>query len=85
MGGDEFAVIIIHADGSTKALSDKKIKKINEKTSKSGKGSPAFTISAGMAFGRYGMDETALFKTADKALYEAKEGGRNAICFGNVG
>ncbi len=85
LGGDEFAVILIHVDSSTKSMADKKIKKINEKLSKSAKGSPAFSISAGVAFGRHGMDETMLFKTADKALYEAKESGRKAIRFGNVG
>lgn len=39
------------------------------------------TASFGVAQYQPGEDATALFQRADKALYEAKKGGRNRIIF----
>ena len=44
---------------------------------------PPVTISAGVAFSEEGFTED-LFAKADKALYEAKEGGRSRCCFAAV-
>ena len=78
-GGDEFAVILVHTDGATRSMVEKKIKKMNEKLSKPAKGVPAVSVSAGMAFGRSSMDAERLFKFADNALYEVKKHGRSDI------
>ncbi|MCR5099342.1 MAG: GGDEF domain-containing protein [Lachnospiraceae bacterium] len=80
LGGDEFAVILVHVDGKTETMVEKKIRKINERLSKSMKGVPAVSVSAGLAFSHEGMDTEELFKNADNALYEVKEKGRGDIC-----
>lgn len=80
-GGDEFVVILIRAGKSTKSMVEKKIKKLNEKLSKSSKNIPAVTISAGVSFGKAGMDIDDLFKASDEALYNVKEHGRADVEF----
>ena len=65
-----------------KNLIEGKINRINEKLSKEGEdGEPGVSCSVGVAFGRNGLSVSDLFKNADKALYNAKEGGRNQVCF----
>ena len=46
-------------------MAEKKIKKMNEKLSKPIKGVPAVTVSAGLAFGRDGMEPEELLKAVD--------------------
>ncbi|WP_048276503.1 diguanylate cyclase domain-containing protein, partial [Pseudomonas aeruginosa] len=40
---------------------------------------PCLTISLGVAYSTSGMGLDALYREADRALYEAKDAGRNAV------
>ena len=75
IGGDEFAVIMIHAESQLTGRIQNKIREINEqlKISDKDEGLPPLSLSVGVVFGDqdYTLDE--VFKEADKALYKAKE------------
>jgi diguanylate cyclase (GGDEF)-like protein len=81
IGGEEFGVILPHADQSRCIeVAERYLKKITGLSVKSEKGDVSFTVSIGVA----SLDkETAemenLLKKADKALYLAKENGKNRI------
>jgi diguanylate cyclase (GGDEF)-like protein len=81
IGGEEFAVILPHTDQSkSHEVAERFLKRIEELTVKSEKGDVNFTVSIGIA----SIDEQTkemenLMKKADKALYLAKENGKNRI------
>jgi diguanylate cyclase (GGDEF)-like protein len=81
IGGEEFAVILPHADQSQSyEVAERFLKRIEELTVKSEKGDVNFTVSIGIA----SVDEQTkevenLMEKADKALYLAKENGKNRI------
>lgn len=81
IGGDEFAVILIHLGPSLRNLILAKYETIAEKLKDGSDGIPPVTISTGVAFGEYRIGASALFKNADRALYRAKESGRGTIRF----
>ena len=81
IGGDEFAVIMVHSDAELVDLIRKKYEIMNEKMMDDEDGLPPISFSAGVAFGEVGKDVKSVFKGADEALYKAKEGGRSNICF----
>ena len=81
IGGDEFAVILIHLGPSLRNLVLAKYEAISEKLKDGSDGIPPVTISTGVAFGEYRIGASALFKNADRALYRAKEAGRGTIRF----
>ena len=81
IGGDEFAVILIHLGPSLRTLVQAKYEAIAEKLKDGSDGVPPVTISTGVAFGEYRIGASALFKNADRALYRAKEAGRATIRF----
>lgn len=81
IGGDEFAVIVLHSNSSLKQLICKKVEKINEELQRSENGLPPISISVGVAFGDKGMSVESLFKSADESLYEAKSAGRSSVKF----
>ena len=83
IGGDEMAVIMVHADKELSRLISKKIRKVNDKLAKHGGDDsiPPSSISVGVAYGDDGVTRDMLFKQADEALYSAKERGRHGICF----
>lgn len=83
-GGEEFVIVLGGTDsvGATK-IADQIVKnvkklKILHETSET---SDYLTISVGVATAsaKIGIDESELIKIADKALYEAKESGRDRI------
>ena len=81
IGGDEFAVLMVHATRQQDTLIGAKINEINEELSR-GEGSvPGFTISVGIAHGENITDPSDLYEKADRALYAAKRAGRNCFHF----
>ncbi|MBO4914119.1 MAG: diguanylate cyclase [Oscillospiraceae bacterium] len=81
IGGDEFAVIMTHADSSSKDLIRDKLRKVAGKLSAPADGLPIVTVSAGVAFNDQLIPDTDLFKSADLALYQVKNGGRSGCGF----
>lgn len=74
-GGEEFA-LIVHKPSSTAAIIAEKLRAVISETEL---GSTKITASFGVAEIAKDMDKQALFNKADKALYEAKEFGRNRV------
>lgn len=76
-GGEEFAVLLPNAKGNELEIAErirKKIKSINFQRQ--------ITVSIGISkFGLNGTDIDELLKKSDKALYRAKEEGRDRIVF----
>ena len=81
IGGDEFAVIMIHLGPSLIDLVKMKYETMSAKLQDGSDGVPPVTISVGVAFGEYRIGASALFKNADRALYSSKEEGRNTLRF----
>ncbi len=83
IGGDEFAVIMIHAESQLTGRIQNKICDINEqlKIANKDEGVPPISLSVGVVFGdqNYSIDE--IFKEADKALYKAKEDANREVVF----
>ncbi len=80
-GGEEFAVLLpyTHID-EAKIVGERLRRAVEETTVQLDSLNINVTISMGLA--EFTQNETGeeLFERADKALYEAKEGGRNRVC-----
>ncbi|MBR6874517.1 MAG: GGDEF domain-containing protein [Ruminococcus sp.] len=82
IGGDEFAVFMMHATPELQDLIDNKVSMINRQLSDPTKDSfPPISISVGVAFGAKETDISVMTKHADEALYVAKERGRCGCSF----
>ncbi len=84
-GGEEFAVLLPYTHIQEAEIVGERLRKAVEETVVSLDNlNINVTISMGLA--EYMPDETGeeLFERADKALYEAKEGGRNRVCVDKV-
>ena len=79
IGGDEFAVIMLHMNPSLKHIVKLKIDTVREKIAEQ-KDLPKMTLSIGVALSVEG-DKQDVFKKADSALYDVKEKGRNGYGF----
>ena len=75
IGGDEFAVILVHTGKMSAELIRQKIGNVNAQLLAPEDGMPAVSISCGVAFGAEDTDADALFRTADAALYRVKNSG----------
>ncbi len=77
-GGDEFCVLL---RDTTAADAKRLLTKVSQAISAAPavKGGPTVTISVGVVDMVLGDDPTALIERADKALYRAKNAGRNRI------
>lgn len=83
IGGDEFAVIMVHTDPSHAELVASKVARINEILGRGEDGLPPISLSCGVAFGDESQDTEAIFKRADAALYVVKDAGGHGCRIGN--
>jgi len=81
IGGDEFAVIMLHVDAKSTELIRKKIQSINDALKNVNEDLPPASISVGVAFGSSAHSTGSIFKDADLALYQVKENGRHGCAF----
>ena len=81
IGGDEFAVIMVHSYVGLTDLIRKKVESMNTILEQGDETIPAVTISAGVAFGHQDQEKEVLFKQADEVLYRAKDMGKRGIAF----
>ena len=84
-GGEEFMILLPgHGEQSAAELAEK-LRSMLEKTSFNYEGK-RMPVSASLGVAEIAVDvenAQALFKTADKAVYQAKNGGRNQVCVGH--
>jgi len=83
-GGDEFVLLFHDADRNMlKAAAEKILEQVRSmKTEQNGKNFARTTISLGAAlFPEHGSTRESLLEAADKALYRAKENGRDCAAF----
>ena len=92
-GGEEFAIILPETPSYNSVKTAEKLKeevhsrgslilaeRIRKQVSKSKFGGKGITISIGVAiFPIHGRDSNTLIKSADDALYEAKDSGKNTV------
>src|SRR5439155_4123502 len=77
VGGDEFAVLLCHADaGRAEFVAQEIIRAIGHQTAVFGNQLVRITASVGVALFQ-GLSVPELLAYADAAMYEAKEAGRN--------
>ncbi|MBR6028595.1 MAG: diguanylate cyclase [Clostridia bacterium] len=77
IGGDEFAVVMMHASSALHDLVLGKCSRIRGSLAAEKDGVPPVTLSIGVAFGDRESPSGTLFQDADKALYDVKRRGRN--------
>lgn len=75
IGGDEFAVIMVHTSPEHAELVKSKVERINEILGQGEDGLPPIRVSCGVAYGNSDQDVEQIFKTADGALYNVKAAG----------
>ena len=74
IGGDEFAVIMVHASNTPSDLIPQKVDRINDALASEAEG-PVVHVSCGVAYGASRMDVEETFRAADAALYRVKNAG----------
>jgi len=81
LGGDEFAVVLPHVDGNqAQVLAGRLLETIRHHSITAKGQSIGITASIGIAlFPEYGVTIEELLAHADRALYQAKEKGRNRL------
>jgi len=81
IGGDEFVVLLRRIAGEPEALAvAEKIRASLEQPFELAGHSLNISCSAGVAlYPQHGLDDLALSKNADHAMYQAKERGRNQV------
>jgi len=83
IGGEEFSIILPDTsyENALKVADNIRLKIANKTLSVKGQKKPLkLTLSSGVAIYRKGEYVDALFQRADKALYLAKNNGRNRVC-----
>jgi len=77
IGGDEFSVIMVHANASLTDLVRSKMMRAAQKLGAPSDDLPRVTLSVGVVFSDQRREGEDLFKLADQALYQTKMKGRN--------
>jgi len=81
MGGDEFAVFMVHVTETQRQQIVQKIEAVNRTLGESQDGLPPASISAGIAHGSSAADIEDLYGKADEAMYRAKHSGKHTYAF----
>lgn len=81
IGGDEFAIIMVHADSSLKDLVQGKLENAAAMLRDTSDGLPMITLSIGVAFSDRNDPGEDIYKDADAVLYRVKEQGHDGIAF----
>ena len=79
IGGDEFCVIMRNADSRLTDLVRAKVNRMNHVLSVPEDGTPAITLSVGIAFCDRKNPTDDIFKDADAALYRVKNNGKGSF------
>ena len=77
IGGDEFSVIMVHANATLTDLVRSKMMRAAQKLGAPSDDLPRVTLSVGVVFSDQRREGEDLFKLADQALYQTKMKGRN--------
>ncbi len=80
IGGDEFAVIMVHVGPEFKGLIKSKMEAANAKLADTSDGLPPVSVTVGVAFSS-DDPERDIFKEADLALYRQKNERRGGLAF----
>ena len=82
-GGEEFTMLLSNTDAKSALLAANKIREVMEKTAFNSNGAKlSITLSCGVTQFTESDTEKSAFERADKALYEAKNKGRNRCIIG---
>jgi diguanylate cyclase (GGDEF)-like protein len=77
--GDEFAVLLVGGDATTaREVAERLRSRVDRLPAEAGTARP--TLSIGLAPLRGADSSQTLFERADRALYGAKQAGRNCVC-----
>jgi diguanylate cyclase (GGDEF)-like protein len=83
IGGEEFAVILPGVDGRDAAAAGERLRSLVAATPvRADTADIQITVSIGIALSSHALDAAGLLEAADKALYRAKEEGRNRVVLG---
>lgn len=77
IGGDEFAVIAVDTPSGLIHVIERKITAIQNELRKGLEEMPPVTLSVGVAFSDRVYQQENIFASADKAMYQAKENGKD--------
>jgi len=80
-GGEEFAILLSNTPTSGAQLTAERIRRSMKTLNKQSESGDNITVSIGGAEQVKGDDANTFFKRADDALYQAKDNGRNCVCF----
>lgn len=75
IGGDEFAVIMVHTNPDHFELVKNKVARLNETLGAPRDGQIPIHVSCGVAYGDAAQDTEDIFRRADAALYQVKAAG----------
>jgi len=78
-GGEEFLAVFPETDLEGTQIAAEKLRAAIERAPWTLKDRPGMTVSIGVAVKKSGVDWEEALKTADAALYRAKENGRNRV------
>jgi diguanylate cyclase len=82
-GGEEFTMLLPNTNKESALILANQLRTTIEKTGFNSNGNAVVvTISCGIAEFFVGDDDETVFERADKALYQAKQHGRNQCCLG---
>ena len=81
IGGDEFAVFMVHSNAVDQKLIDFKMAQINRELEAAENGLPSFSVSVGIVHGNQANNVEDLLQKGDKALYASKKKGKHTHTF----